>query len=98
MTTGPKRKSDILEVVERLALSSRRSRGLPYYPPTTTSRWYDPNRYWPTSTSWQRRTLMDGLRERLGDRRFAAFLSDVFVNYCNNDGMNGVVEILGNQI
>jgi hypothetical protein len=54
--------------------------------------------YWPTGTSWQRRALMAGLRKRLGDRRFAAFISDVFVDHCNDDGMNGVVEILHNQI
>jgi hypothetical protein len=85
MTTESKPKTNILEVVERLAISSRRRRGLPDYPPTTTSRWYDPHMYWPTTMSWGRRALINGLRERLGDRRFAMFMADVFAEHCKND-------------
>src|SRR5438105_3289768 len=91
-------KRGIDDTLHKLVVSHRRKRGLPDDPTTTTSYWYHPHMYWPTGTAWQRSALMAGLRERLGDRRFAAFISNVFVDYCNDDGMNGVVEILGNGI
>jgi hypothetical protein len=55
--------------------------------------YWHPNYYWPSSTTWQRRDLMRGLRNRLGDRRFANFIADVFVLSDNVDATPRAVAI-----